>query len=140
MKITAMLLADAANSTNDGRINLLGAGFDQWPRKQFPSKAEVTVFLRTEILSTEAGDHAIALDLINADGKPVIPRIQGKFNIQSGPPFYRYLNLTYNLRFEIPSPGEYSFRAIIDGRDESSCPIRAFLIPTESTSEPPSQN
>jgi hypothetical protein len=140
MKITAMLLADAANSTSDGRINLLGAGFDQWPRKQFPSKAEVTVFLRTEILSTEAGDHAIALELIDADGRSIIPRIQGRFNIPSGPPFYRYLNLTYNLRFEIPSPGDYSFRAVIDGRDESSCPIRALLIPSESTTEKPPQD
>ncbi|HUK57149.1 MAG TPA: hypothetical protein VLY20_10870 [Nitrospiria bacterium] len=140
MKITAMLLANAANSTGDGRINLLGAGFDQWPRKQFPSKAEVTVFLRIEILSTEAGTHAIALDLINGDGQEVIPRIQGMFTIPSGPPFYRYLNLTYNLRFEFPSPGEYSFRAVINGRDESSCPIRAVLIPAESVSEPPPQN
>ena len=130
MRIAAMLLADAANNTGDGRINLLGAGIDRWLISQFPGIAEIVVFLRLEILSTEAGEHRIALDFISADGQSITPRIQGEFTAPSGPPFYRYLNLTYRMKFKIPNPGEYSFRVTIDGREESSCPVEAILTPT----------
>lgn len=130
MRIAAMLLADAANETSDRKVNLLGAGFDLWPRNKFPSRAEVVVFLRLEILASETGNHTVVLDLITSDGKSIIPRIQGQFAAPPGPPMYRYLNLIYNLRFDIPAPGEYSFRAVINGKEEASCPVKAVLLPT----------
>lgn len=133
MRIAAMLLADAANETRDAKINLLGAGFDSWPRRQFPARAEVVVYLRIEILSSEAGQHTVVLDLIDADGHRVIPPIQGQFDAPPGPPMYRYLNVIYGCRFDIPRAGDYRFAAIIDGHEAGYCPVRAVLIPSTTT-------
>lgn len=137
MKVIAMLLADFANYTNDGKINLLGAGFDMWPRPQFPALAHVVVYIRIEILASEGGDHTISLDLITSDGRSVIPRQGGQFKVPAGPPMYRYLNLTYELAFQIPAPDDYSFRVVIDGQEMGSCPVKAQLLPPTTLGQAP---
>jgi len=129
MEIMAMLLAEASNTTKDGNVNLLGAGITSWSSKKYPAKASIVCFLRLNFLSTEAGNHQVALDSINEDGKRIMPRINGTFTIPEGVPMYNFLNLIYKITFEFPAPGTYSLHAVIDNQKRADCPITAVLVP-----------
>ena len=125
MRLAALILCDAANIVNDGRFNLLGGGITQVRAMQYPATGRLTVVARIEVLPTEVGIHRIGLRLTNADGRDVIPPVEGTANVETG---VRFLNIALAME-NIPyaAPGIYSLQVLLDGEDRDSAPIEAVL-------------
>jgi len=128
MNIEVYSLCDAA--TNDtGKLNMLGA-FDTIRAKNIPViHPQCAVALRIRFDSIERGEHKIAVNFVDLDGKNIIPPMNGPINVnfpdgqRSGS-----ANLVLNIQgLKLEKYGEYSIDLAIDGRREGSLPL--FVTP-----------
>ncbi|MCX5695040.1 MAG: hypothetical protein NTW18_00030 [Candidatus Omnitrophica bacterium] len=128
MNIEVYSLCDAA--TNDtGKLNMLGA-FDTIRTKNIPViHPQCAVALRIRFDSIERGEHKIAVNFVDLDGKNIIPPMNGPINVnfpdgqRSGS-----ANLVLNIQgLKLEKYGEYSIDLAIDGRREGSLPL--FITP-----------
>jgi len=128
MNIEVYALCDAA--TNDtGKLNMLGA-FDTIGVRQVPAvHPQCAIALRIRFESIERGEHKIAVNFVDLDGKNIIPPMNGPINVnfpdgqRSGS-----ANLVLNIQgLKLEKYGEYSIDLAIDGRREGSLPL--FVIP-----------
>ncbi|MFA5096793.1 MAG: hypothetical protein WC478_05590 [Candidatus Omnitrophota bacterium] len=124
MNIEVFALCDAA--TNDmGKLNMLGA-FDSIGARQLPSvHPHCAIALRVRFDSIERGEHKIAVNFVDLDGKNIIPPLNGTINVnfpheqRSGS-----TNLVLNIQgLQLEKYGEYSIDLAIDGRREGSLPL-----------------
>jgi hypothetical protein len=81
MKLTLGLLADAANVTAEGKINILGE-FNLIRAPQLPiGVASFTLVFRLEAAGNEPSDHSFTIVLLDEDGDLVRPIVEGKFSL-----------------------------------------------------------
>lgn len=135
MQSKLAVLADAANTTSEGKLNLLGE-FNvifaarvpfTWPR----------MFLVVK-LETEPGEgerHKLRIRVIDQDGRQVTNEIQGDADF--GQRFRPGLPLTGVLIFEIRAPtfanfGTYEFE--IYANDELVTKVPLYVVPREAPS------
>ena len=118
-----------------GRINALGIGLDTIFTKELPARhphLHVVAQFRTSI--TEAGQKRLGIQLIDADGKPVIPPLEGIVDIrppEAGIEAKGRMGVGLdNVTFE--QYGDYSLHILIDGNLLRSIGFRV--------AEPPSTN
>ncbi len=124
MEIELFSLCDAA-TVNSGKLNMLGA-FDTIWAKQMPTvHPQCAVALRIRFERIERGDHRVAVNFVNADGRHIIPPSNGTIRINfpdeqsSGS-----ANLILNIqRLNLKTYGEYSVDLAIDGRGDRSLPL-----------------
>ena len=129
MNIEVFSLCDAA--TNDrGKLNILGT-FDMIWAKSIPViHPQCAVALRMRFDSIERGDHKIAVNFVDLDGKNIIPPMNGPINVnfpdgqRSGS-----ANLVLNIQgLKLEKYGEYSIDLAIDGRREGSLPLLVLQL------------
>ncbi len=130
MNIEVFSLCDAA--TNDtGKLNILGA-FDTIWMAQVPGiHPQCAVVLRVRFGSLERGEHSIAVNFVDADGKHIIPSASGMINV-SFPDGQRTgsANLILNIHgLKIEKFGEYSIDLAIDVKNVASLPL--FVLPRQ---------
>ena len=130
MNIEVFSLCDAA--TNDtGKLNILGA-FDTIWMAQVPGiHPQCAVVLRVRFGSLERGEHSIAVNFVDADGKHIIPSASGMINV-SFPDGQRTgsANLILNIHgLKIEKFGEYSIDLAIDANNVASLPL--FVLPRQ---------
>ncbi len=130
MNIEVFSLCDAA--TNDtGKLNILGA-FDTIWMAQVPGiHPQCAVVLRVRFGSLERGEHSIAVNFVDADGKHIIPSASGMINV-SFPDGQRTgsANLILNIHgLKIEKFGEYSIDLAIDAKNMASLPL--FVLPRQ---------
>lgn len=132
MNIDFAFLCDYADAT--GKLNALGIGFDTIFAQQLPIRhPHFSLVLQLKASIVEAGTKKIQVNLIDADGKDLIPPVNGQFNIP------RAENVPYNtgrflLHFgnvEFKSYGEYSVRVVIEGLEMVSIFFRVSPPPQE---------
>ncbi len=124
MNIEVFALCDAATDER-GKLNILGA-FDTIWSKQVPLQyPQCSIALRIRFTAIERGQHKVAVNFVDLDGKPLIPSAKGPVNInfpdeqRSGA-----ANLILNIQqMKIPRFGNYSIDLAIDGRNEASLPL-----------------
>lgn len=120
MKVALAALADSANTSEHGKLNLLGV-FDSIEGQEFPLAHPSMAFafrLRAEYPDQQQthGVRVILLDmdgteLFNADGQIEIGRIE--------PGYFQYANMVINVRgARFEGPGRYRFRIELEGEDE----------------------
>ena len=124
MEITTLVLADAANATQEGKLNIMGIFNRIGPVSlplTFPS---MTLVMRFEYHPSEAGKHVFKLQVADADGRKVA-EAGGEFELprrQKGgsplPPNGQFILPIQMMKFE--TAGVYSFDVSIDGRYEGS--------------------
>jgi len=137
MEIEVFALCDAATDSS-GKLNMLGA-FDRIGGRQFPLvHPHCAIALRMRFDRIEEGNHRVKISLIDADGRAVIPGIDGNIAIRfpetaSSVCANMVLNMN-GLKFE--KPGQYSIELALDGRYEKSLPINVVEI---QQSEQPQQ-
>ncbi len=136
MKVEIFALCDAATEFM-GKLNLLGT-FDSIGARETPaSHPACGIALRIRFDRIESGEHKIRMELVNADGQPVVPPLETTANVQipDGMPSAA-INLIVNfqqLKFE--TFGDYSIDLAIDGRHESSLPLYVREMPAMPVSE-----
>jgi len=124
MNVEIFSLCDAATQYA-GKLNILGAFDTIWGVTEPIKFAGCCVAARVRFDSIESGKHRLRLDFIDADGKPVVPTINGDISVNSQDAGRSAVsNFVMNIRnLNLEKFGEYQIRLAIDGRTESTVPL-----------------
>ena len=125
MEVTLALLADAANVSQEGKLNILGT-FANINADKFPTRhPEMQLVLRFEASPAEAGmKKKLEVKILDEDAKQVgglggdfiVPPAQGgqRIRIQTA---LRIIDAVF------PHSGDYVFAVLIDGKTEAEVPM-----------------
>ena len=130
MKIEAFLLCDAATDYQ-GKLNVLGAFDTIFSRKVPIVHPACAVAARIRFDYIEQGAHKIKINVINQDGKAVIPGLDGNLSVAgAGEGGSTAVNLVLNIHgLKLESYGEYRIDLAVDGRQEGSLPLYVRSAP-----------
>jgi hypothetical protein len=109
------------------KLNALGIGFDTIFTAQLPARhPHFSLVLQLRSSVAEAGQKRINVNLVDADGKDVIPPVQGQFNLPraEGRP---YATGRFVMEFngvEFRSYGSYTVTVAVEGLEVASIPFR----------------
>lgn len=130
MEVDLAVVADAANVSQEGKLNVLGVFDTIWAR-EFPFRHAAMVFvLRVRADFTEQGDHGLVVRLIDADGGQLF-KAEGPLKVPQsvpGRPLKPHVILGLaGITFQ--RPGDYSFEVILDDRHLKSVPLHVMEAP-----------
>ncbi len=130
MKIEVLTLCDAATDER-GKLNVLGAFDTLWLRQIPAVHPQCAVALRFRFTRLEEGDHAIKIIIMDADGKPIMPPMEGKLPVRMPAEANTVaVNLILSIHgLKLASYGEYAVDVAMDGRQEASLPFFIRAIP-----------
>lgn len=120
MDVALAALADAANTTENGKLNLLGV-FDSIHGRDFPLTHPAMAFafrVRAEHRDQQQS-HAVRLSLLDMDGRELF-EADGEIEIgRIEPGHFQHANMIFNVRrARFEEPGRYRFRIELEGADE----------------------
>ena len=124
MNIEVMALCDAATESQ-GKLNILGT-FDTIFAQKLPAvSSQCAVALRVRFNQIEKGEHKIKLNLVNEDGKLIIPSLETSAKVDFPPHLDSgVMNMVLHIQgLKLEKFGKYSFDLAIDGRQEASLPL-----------------
>lgn len=135
MKVPLGLLADYANVTDSGKLNIMGV-FQVINAPQFPHlHPQLHLVLQLEADRTEGGGkRKLEIKLTNEDGLTVlgvggqmeVPKAAGDARITTGPIIQNHILGFQNLVFE--KPGNYEFKVLVDEDFKFSVPLKVFEL------------
>lgn len=138
MKLEVLTLCDAATDER-GKLNVLGAFDTLWLRKIPAVHPQCAVALRLRFTRLEEGEHSIKIVIMDADGKSVMPPMEGKLPVRMPPDANTAaVNLILSLHgLKLANYGEYAIDVAMDGRQEASLPffVRPIPAPDQSTQD-----
>src|SRR6266487_5553259 len=124
MDVEILTLCDAATE-HAGKMNIIGV-FDQVNATNAPVTAPpCSIAVRMRFMALEAGNKAIRLAIVDADGREVIPSLNANISVQV-PPNAQSATAQILLgiqQLRLPHFGEYSIVLLVDGREEKSIPL-----------------
>ena len=125
MNIEVFSLCDAATVDVSGKLNVLGAFDTIWSSNMPAVYPQCAIALRIRFENIERGEHRVAVNFVNLDGKHLIPGANGTININfSDEQRSGSANLVLNLQMlKLDNYGEYSIDLAVDGRNEASLPL-----------------
>lgn len=125
MDVEAFLICDSATD-QFGKLNILGA-FDNILSSKAPIiHRQFSVALRLRFKKSESGNHPFRINIINADGKSILPRpVDGNVNVQiQDADESAVVNLIGNFQdVKFDSFGRYSVDLTMDGQQRGSLPV-----------------
>jgi hypothetical protein len=117
MHVSFALFADAANISQEGKLNILGV-FDSVQVGQFPALHPRTTFvLRLKARPQDAGVHPLTLRWMNPRGAELWSS-QAELDIGGAPPGSGELDMPVVVQLDLPldMPGTYRMQVEIDGQ------------------------
>lgn len=135
MRVTLAVLADYANVTREGKLNILGI-FDAIHSRSFPMiHNQMQLIMRFEADISEKGrQKQIEVRLIDEDGNQLM-MLNGQLKIgevKAGELFHTNQILTLqNVKFE--KPGNYRFDIFVDNHHEREIPLKVVQIAPPAT-------
>jgi hypothetical protein len=134
MDVKLALLADAANVSQEGKLNILGT-FANINATHFPTRhPEMQLVLRFEASPAEADmEKTLEVKVLDEDGQQ-IGGAGGKFLVGSPAPSGRRIRMQTIMRITdavFPQPGDYTFAVLIDGKTEAEVPLSLTLVEAE---------
>jgi hypothetical protein len=130
MHIQVAVICDAATETY-GKLNLLGA-FDAIHAQKLPwTHPQCAIALRVTFGQVEEGAHKLRLNLVDEDGKLIMPSIDLAVEVKM-PEDNHFVTCNFilgiqQLKFE--KPGHYSIDIALDGRQEAAIPLLVKYFP-----------
>jgi hypothetical protein len=131
MQIEFLLIADAVEAVN-GKLYMLGGGWDQWRQPVYPSPIQMGIAIGVLVPWDETNQkHQLAVSVIDEDGKPVVPSIGGE--VEVGRPagtrdgITQRALLAINASFAMPRPGRYEVRVEGTAGDIKRVSFEAFI-------------
>jgi len=124
MKIEVFALCDAAVDYA-GKLSLLGAFDGIFARETPVVHPQCAIALRVRVLRGEEGKHHLAINFIDADGRPVMPGVNANFEVRIPPERESVsVNLVLNIhQLRFATFGDYAVDLTIDDRPEASLPL-----------------
>ncbi len=124
MDIAFALVADAANVSREGKLNILGA-FDRIYGSQFPMTWSSMVLVTRFVASpAEFGaEKSLEIVTLDADGKR-LGSATGTMTVpagQSGRPLK--INHVLPMTMTFPAPGAYSIEILVNGEPKAAVPL-----------------
>ena len=126
MDLRYALLADFANVTGDGKLNIVGV-CDRIYSVSFPALHR-QLFLVTSIETGPEDDgqsRNIKIQMINADGH-VLTQLDGQVTFAAGKQIFHQIHMFNDLRFE--QPGPYQFNIFFDGKPVKTLDLELELV------------
>ena len=141
MDITFAQLADYANVSREGKLNLLGL-FDAVQATKFPTvHPQMQLVIRFEVSKHELGrSHKVEIHFVEEDGKKILA-LGAEFAIQSPNPMGHRIHSDQIITITnlvIPKPGRYQFVIFIDNNLVRGKEITLHAL-ERSHPQPPSQ-
>jgi hypothetical protein len=128
MEVDLAVLADAANLTENRKLNILGI-FDLFTLgPEFPANSPTfAIVIRIVAHPSELGQHALTLRVADADGKE-ITRIEADFGVRRKKASAKPARVPFILPAQIkfPAPGDYTLDILINGRWEKSISLEVL--------------
>jgi hypothetical protein len=132
MEVPLALLADYANISREGKLNVMGV-FNRIWTKEFPAvHPEMQLVFRLEAGPAERGqDKMIEVKLLDADAK-TLQHLKGPLTVpdespQLTIPIDQILRLV-NVTFE--KPGDYCFHILVNGETKNTVQFSVERLPT----------
>src|SRR3990170_2640488 len=134
MQMTIGLLADYANVSQEGKLNIMGV-FDRIYAPAFPAvHPEMRLVMRFEFSSAELGvARILEVRLMDADGniiggwsKPLdVPKREGRTK--------EIVNQIFTIQgLGFQHPGDYAFHVLVDKDEKGNIPFTVELTPQPS--------
>jgi hypothetical protein len=131
MTIEIFTLCDAA-TVSGGKLNILGA-FDSIFAAEPPVvHPQCAIAVRMRFARIEEGDHRIRLNVVDEDGRSIMPSLDGTMGVKFGQEDESAVaNFIINIhQLKLERVGNYSIDLAIDGRHEASLPLTVKQIAT----------
>jgi hypothetical protein len=131
MEIRYAVLADSANVSREGKMNITGI-FDQVNAVTFPAAHPgASLAIGFEAHGSEVGVHNVLITFADADGQRIM---QTKVELTVHPPndasqAARGGHVLPIPLIPLPTPGDYTFDVFVDGRYATSIPLAARQVP-----------
>jgi hypothetical protein len=131
MEIEFLIIADAVEAVN-GKLYMMGGAWDRWASRTYPSPIRLGIALGLLVPWDETNErHRVRLSVIDADGKPVVPDIDGEIEVGRPPGMtpgstQRAL-LTINAGFPLPKSGRYEVSVAVPAGAEKKVAFDAVL-------------
>jgi hypothetical protein len=124
MQLDFAFLCDAASDAA-GKIYALGIGIDRLQVQRLPARHGRLAFVsRVSFDVADAGDRSFSVRLIDADGRDVIPPVQGEMHIAISGPGPAKANLIIDLvNPEFQSHGPHEVTLALDGTALATLPL-----------------
>lgn len=124
MQVEVFSLCDAA-TTGEGKLNLLGAFDTIWARTMPAVHPQCTLALRLRFNALEGEAHKVSVKLVDEDGRPLIPAMNGAIKVQFSPgQRTSSANFILNIQgLRIERYGEYSIDLAVNGKAKVSLPL-----------------
>jgi hypothetical protein len=123
------LLADFANVTNDGKVNILGVA-DRIFSQQYPAVHRL-MFLVMSLESEHDDDEqtrSIDIQLIDPDAQ-LVSRIQGQIEFGAGKQIVNQIHVFQDVLFN--APGAYQFNIFFDEAQVKAVELELLLMPAQ---------
>jgi hypothetical protein len=128
MRVVFSLLADAANVSVEGKLNLAGE-YNSVYAPQLPALLVSTMMVvRLEAAAGDGGDHIVTVQIIAPDGQTMLAQAAQAFQFaaENPGPLPQRFNLFSTLQgLLLPSHGRYELRVAVDGQ---VLDVTAFLV------------
>ena len=118
------MLADAANVSREGKLNILGA-FDRIYGSKFPLHwPRMVLVTRFEASAAEFGsEKSLEIITMDADGKQ-LGKASGKMKISEGRTGRQIkINHVLPMGMTFPAPGQYSIEILVNGEPKATVPL-----------------
>jgi len=131
MEIEFLIIADAVDGVN-GKLYVMGGAWDRWTSRTYPSPIRLGIAVGLLVPWDETNEkQSVRLSIVDADGKPVVPDIDGEIEVGRPPGLtpgttQRAL-LTINAGFPMPKPGRYEVSVTVPAGAEKRVAFDAVL-------------
>ncbi len=132
MRARIAVLADAANVSREGKLNILGQFEVIYAASTPVTWPAMHLVLKLEATAGEGPKHKVGIRVVDEDGNVIGPMIDAESNF--GPPFRPGHPLRANLILGIagasfPKHGTYSFEILVDDHNIESVPLYVLPLP-----------
>jgi len=135
MDVTLAALADAANISQEGKLNILGE-FNQINVANVPAvHSSMTLILRLEAGPVEYGQQKhIDIKFVDADGTSLFDLQANEVEVpDAGPGKRARLVTVLNLQnTRLPSYGDYAFVVLVNGDPKATVPLEVCAVEGDS--------
>ncbi len=115
-----MIVAEAATAHPDGTISILRAWINQLSGQAPPFVLRGALAIRIEGEIGDSGTHKFDLRCLNEDGRDVIPKLEGSFEVPQGGGVSAFV---LNLQAPFQNAGKYLFVLRVDQVQLSEWPM-----------------
>ena len=137
MNIEAFLLCQCATDSG-GRLNVLGAFDTLWANKVPVVCPSCSITARLRFSRIEQGDHNVRINIINEDGRAVSPKLESTISVRLAENESSCIrNIILNiLQLKFENYGYYRIDLAVDGRQETSLPLKVMKVPARKPAGP----